>query len=92
MRSAICERNYRDIKVIYTGRRRIEYSQITNPKWVKTKDMSKKMTNRQVEMFARIHVAVRASYFDAFGVAGTDTTNEDKERLVKAVQIGRAHV
>lgn len=47
--------------------------------------MTQKMTNRQVEMFARIHVAVRASYFDAFEVDGTDTTNEDKERLIKAV-------
>lgn len=35
VKSAICDRNYRDIKVIYTGRSRIEYSQITNPKWVK---------------------------------------------------------
>ena len=32
VKSAICARNYPDIKVIYTGRRRVEYSQIINPK------------------------------------------------------------
>lgn len=43
------------------------------------------MTKRQIEMFARIHVAVHASYFDIFGVYETDTTDEDKNRLVNAV-------
>ena len=32
LKSARCARNYADIKVIYTGRRRVEYSQVINPK------------------------------------------------------------
>ncbi len=32
LKSARCARNYTDIKVIYTGRRRVEYSQVINPK------------------------------------------------------------
>ena len=43
------------------------------------------MTNKQVEMFAKIHVATHASYFDFFGVDGTNITDEDKERLIEAV-------
>ena len=47
--------------------------------------MAKRMTNKQVEMFAKIHVATHASYFDFFGVDEIEATDEDKERLIEAV-------
>lgn len=47
--------------------------------------MAKRMTNKQVEMFAKIHVATHASYIDLFAVDEVDATDEDKERLIKAV-------
>ena len=43
------------------------------------------MTNKQVAMFAKIHIATHAGYFDFFEVEEIDATDEDKERLIEAV-------
>lgn len=48
--------------------------------------MAKRMTKKQIALFARIHIAVHSSYFDMFGTEELDVTDEDKDRLVEAVR------
>lgn len=47
--------------------------------------MSKKLTKKQLEIFAKIHVSTFTSYIDASALDGYDMDEDEKDRCVKAI-------
>ena len=46
----------------------------------------KKLTKKQIALFAKIQVANQAQYFDSFGIEDGVVSEEDREKCVQAVR------